>query len=227
MAMTYRALSRLLSYPDAQLQSEAHTCVELVEREGLISGRTIAELRKLADHLAVQDIDEAHAAYVDLFDRTRSVSLHLYEHVHGESRERGPAMVGLVELYRAHGLEMEANDLPDYLPVFLEFLSVIADAEAASLIGEAAHVLEAISARLAKRQNPYQSIFRALLTISDKPADTAAVQSLLAIEDDDPDDLEALDKAWAEAPVNFGAGDAKDGCSGSLPGRAATQGGAA
>jgi nitrate reductase delta subunit len=135
--------------------------------------------------------------------------------------------VGLVELYRAHGLEMEANDLPDYLPVFLEFLSVIADAEAASLIGEAAHVLEAISARLAKRQNPYQSIFRALLTISDKPADTAAVQSLLAIQDDDPDDLEALDKAWAEAPVNFGAGDAKDGCSGSLPGRAATQGGAA
>ena len=227
MAMTYRALSRLLSYPDAQLQSEARTCVELVEREGLISGRTIGELRKLADLLAVQDIYEAQAAYVDLFDRTRSVSLHLYEHVHGESRERGPAMVGLVELYRAHGLEMEANDLPDYLPVFLEFLSVIADAEAASLIGEAAHVLEAISARLAKRQNPYQSIFRALLTISDKPADTAAVQSLLAIEDDDPDDLEALDKAWAEAPVNFGAGDAKDGCSGSLPGRAATQGGAA
>lgn len=227
MAMTYRALSRLLSYPDAQLQSEARTCVELVEREGLISGRTIGELRKLADLLAVQDIYEAQAAYVDLFDRTRSVSLHLYEHVHGESRERGPAMVGLVELYRAHGLEMEANDLPDYLPVFLEFLSVIADAEAASLIGEAAHVLEAISARLAKRQNPYQSIFRALLTISDKPADTAAVQSLLAIQDDDPDDLEALDKAWAEAPVNFGAGDAKDGCSGSLPGRAATQGGAA
>ena len=227
MAMTYRALSRLLSYPDAQLQSEAHTCVELVEREGLISGRTVGDLRKLADHLAGQDIYEAQSAYVDLFDRTRSVSLHLYEHVHGESRERGPAMVGLIELYRAHGLEMEANDLPDYLPVFLEFLSVIADAEAASLIGEAAHVLEAISARLAKRQNPYQSIFRALLTISDKPADTAAVQSLLAIQDDDPDDLEALDKAWAEAPVNFGAGDAKDGCSGSLPGRAATQGGAA
>ena len=226
MAMTYRALSRLLSYPDAQLQSEAHTCVELVEREGLISGRTIAELRKLADHLAVQDIYEAQAAYVDLFDRTRSVSLHLYEHVHGESRERGPAMVGLVELYRAHGLEMEANDLPDYLPVFLEFLSVIADAEAASLIGEAAHVLEAISARLVKRQNHYQSIFRALLTISDKPADTAAVQSLLAIQDDDPDDLEALDRAWAEAPVNFGAGDAKDGCSSSLPGRAGAQGGA-
>ena len=226
MAMTYRALSRLLSYPDAQLQSEAHTCVELVEREGLISGRTVGDLRKLADHLAGQDIYEAQSAYVDLFDRTRSVSLHLYEHVHGESRERGPAMVGLIELYRAHGLEMEANDLPDYLPVFLEFLSVIADAEAASLIGEAAHVLEAIAARLAKRQNPYQSIFRALLTISDKPADTAAVQSLLAIQDDDPDDLEALDRAWAEAPVNFGAGDAKEGCSSSLPGRAGAQGGA-
>lgn len=224
MAMTYRALSRLLSYPDAQLQREARTCVELIQCEGLVPARTVGDLRKLADHVAGQDLYEAQAAYVDLFDRTRSVSLHLYEHVHGESRERGPAMVGLIELYRAHGLEMEANDLPDHLPVFLEFLSVLPEAESASLIGEAAHVLEAISARLAKRRSHYQSVFQALLTISDKPADSVAVQSLLAIQDDDPGDLEALDRAWAEAPVNFGAGDARDGCSSSRPGRGGVRG---
>ncbi len=213
MAVTYRALSRLLSYPEAPLQAEAGLCVEAITREGLVPDRILVSLGKLADHIAAADLYELQAAYVDLFDRTRTLSLHLYEHVHGESRERGPAMVGLVELYRVHGLEMGVSDLPDYLPVFLEFLSILPDTEAASLIGEAAHVLEAIEERLKKRQSPYRAVFGALLSISDKPADKDAVQSLLAVADEDPGDLAALDRAWAEAPVKFGAGDALGGCS--------------
>lgn len=212
MAMTYRALSRLLSYPEAPLQSEAHLCVDVIRREGLVPVRIAAALGKLADHIAASDLYAVQASYVDLFDRTRSVSLHLYEHVHGESRERGPAMVGLVELYRSRGLEMEVSDLPDYLPVFLEFLSILPDAEAASLIGEAAHVLEAIAERLKKRGSPYRAVFGALLAISDRPADRAAVEGLLAMKDDDPDDLEALDAAWEEEAVTFGPGAPSDGC---------------
>lgn len=212
MAMTYRALSRLLSYPEAGIQTEAQTCVDVIREEGLVPVKIVTALVKLADHLSGGDLYDLQSVYVDLFDRTRSLSLHLYEHVHGESRERGPAMVGLVELYRSRGLEMEVSDLPDYLPVFLEFLSIVPDREAASLIGEAAHVLEAIAERLKKRQSPYRAVFGALLAISDKPADRAAVESLLVIEDDDPTDLEALDKAWEEEPVTFGAGDAMDGC---------------
>jgi len=212
MAMTYRALSRLLSYPEAPLQAEAHLCVDVIRREGLVPERIATSLGKLANEIVVSDLYIAQAGYVDLFDRTRSVSLHLYEHVHGESRERGPAMVGLIELYRTHGLEMEVSDLPDYLPVFLEFLSVLPDSEAASLIGEAAHVLEAIAERLKKRGSPYRAVFGALLAISDRPADRAAVEGLLAIKDDDPNDLEALDAAWEEEAVTFGPGTASDGC---------------
>ena len=191
MAMTYRALSRLLSYPEAQLQDEAHLCVDVIGGEGLVPERIVGSLGKLAQEIATSDLYAAQASYVDLFDRTRSVSLHLYEHVHGESRERGPAMIGLIELYRTHGLEMEVSELPDYLPVFLEFLSILPDDEAASLIGEAAHVLDAIS---------------------DRPADRAAVEGLLAIQDDDPNDLEALDAAWEEEAVTFGPGTTSDGC---------------
>jgi len=212
MAKTYRALSRLLSYPEAQLQAEAELCVDVVRQEGLVPERIVNSLGKLADHIASHDLYAVQAAYVDLFDRTRSVSLHLYEHVHGESRERGPAMVGLVELYRTHGLEMEVSDLPDYLPVFLEFLSILPEPDAASFIGEAAHVLEAIAERLKKRRSPYRAVFGTLLAISDRPADQAAVESLLAIKDDDPSDLEALDKAWEEEAVTFGPGPEKDGC---------------
>jgi nitrate reductase delta subunit len=212
MATTYRALSRLLSYPEAQLQAEARLCVDVIRQEGLVPERIVASLGKLADHIAGGDLYDVQATYVDLFDRTRSVSLHLYEHVHGESRERGPAMVGLVELYRAQGLEMEVSDLPDYLPVFLEFLSILPDAEAASLIGEAAHVLEAIAERLKKRQSLYRAVFGALLAISDRLADRTAVESLLAIKDDDPNDLDALDRVWEEEAVTFGPGSEKDGC---------------
>ncbi|MDO8838413.1 MAG: nitrate reductase molybdenum cofactor assembly chaperone [Parvibaculum sp.] len=212
MAVTYRALSRLMSYPEAMLQKEAGVCVEAIRGEGLVPDRILASLRRLADYLSGSDLYDVQSAYVDLFDRTRSLSLHLYEHVHGESRERGPAMVGLIELYREHGLEMEVSDLPDYLPVFLEFLSILPDEQAASLIGEAAHVLEAISERLKKRQSPYRSAFGALLSISDKPADQAAVRSLLSLKDDDPNDFEALDKAWAEEPVTFGPDTTQDGC---------------
>lgn len=212
MAMTYRALSRLLSYPEAQLQNEAQLCVDVIGGEGLVPERIVSSLGQLAREIAASDLYAAQAAYVDLFDRTRSVSLHLYEHVHGESRERGPAMVGLIELYRTHGLEMEVSDLPDYLPVFLEFLSIMPDDQAASLIGEAVHVLEAIEERLKTRGSPYRAVFGALLAISDRPADRAAVEGLLAIQDDDPNDLEALDAAWQEEAVTFGPGSASDGC---------------
>ncbi|KJS37436.1 MAG: nitrate reductase [Hyphomonas sp. BRH_c22] len=212
MAITYRALSRLLSYPDAVLQAEADSLVDAMQAEGIIPERIIKSLRKLALSLASMDIYEAQAMYVDQFDRSRTLSLHLYEHVHGESRERGPAMVGLVELYKSHGLELNVSDLPDYLPIFLEFLSIIPDADAASLIGEAAHVIEAIGERLKKRQSPYRAIFGALMTLSDRPADKDALADLLAIPEDDPDDLEALDENWAEAPVTFGPGTPSDGC---------------
>jgi nitrate reductase delta subunit len=212
MAITYRALSRLLSYPEAQLQKEANLCVDAIREEGIVPRTIVSALDALVRHITSLDLYDAQSAYVDLFDRTRSVSLHMYEHVHGESRERGPAMVGLIELYKSRGLEMGVNDLPDYLPVFLEFLSILPDEEAASLIGEAAHVLEAIAERLKNRKSPYRAVFGALLAISDKPADRAAVESLLAIEDDDPNDLEALDKSWTEEPVTFGPGDAMDGC---------------
>lgn len=212
MAITYRALSRLLSYPEPKLQLEAVSLVDAIANEGLIPEKIVRSLRKLATGIAAVDIYEAQAEYVDQFDRSRTLSLHLYEHVHGESRERGPAMVGLVELYKTHGLEMEISDLPDYLPVFLEFLSVVPNDQAASLIGEAAHVIEAIGERLKKRESKYRAIFGALTALSDRPADKDALADLLAMEEDDPEDLEALDKNWAEEPVTFGPGTVSDGC---------------
>ncbi|HWA64119.1 MAG TPA: nitrate reductase molybdenum cofactor assembly chaperone [Caulobacteraceae bacterium] len=207
MALAYRALALLLTYPTEDLQALAPAAAEALEAETRLPRAIRGALRKLADEIAQGDLFDLQERYVWLFDRTRSLSLNLYEHVHGESRDRGQAMVGLLELYRSHGLELSANELPDHLPVFLEFLSTLPDAEAASLLGEAAHVLSALGERLHKRQSPYRAVFGALAALAASPVDAEALAALMAEPDDNPDDLEAMDRLWAETAVTFGPSD--------------------
>jgi nitrate reductase delta subunit len=204
MAQTYRALSMMLSYPTAESAVLMPAALEALDVEKLVPARLARRLTPLALELARQDLYELQARYVDLFDRTRSLSLQLYEHVHGESRDRGQAMVELLKLYSSRGLELTAKELPDHLPVFLEFLSLLSTDEAAALLGEAAHVLEALRERLKKRKSPYVRVFDALVALVETERNAEALKALLQEPDDDPDDLEALDRAWAEEQVTFG-----------------------
>lgn len=207
MAMTYRALAALLRYPTLEVQNLSGAAAAVVEDEALVPPPIRRAIARLAADLGAGDLFDLQERYVWLFDRTRSLSLNLYEHVHGESRERGPAMVALLELYRARGLELSANELPDHLPVFLEFLSILPNAEAASLLGEASHVLAALGQRLHKRDSTYRAIFAALSALADDPADADALAALMQEPEDDPGDLEAMDKLWAETAVTFGPAD--------------------
>ena len=204
MAQTYRALSVLLSYPTAETAALMPAAIEALDGERLAAPGLVRRLTSLAFELSQQDLYEAQARYVDLFDRTRSLSLQLYEHVHGESRDRGQAMVELLKLYSSRGLELTAKELPDHLPVFLEFLSMLPMDEAAALLGEAAHVLEALRERLKKRRSSYARVFDILVALVETKRNAEAVTALLQEPDDDPDDLEALDRAWAEEQVTFG-----------------------
>ena len=207
MALTYKALAVLLAYPTADGQALAGAAIQAIEDEGMVPVQVRRSLARLADELAEGDLFELQERYVWQFDRTRSLSLNLYEHVHGESRDRGQAMVALLELYRSKGVELSANELPDNLPVFLEFLSLLPEPEAASLLGEAAHVLAAMGERLHKRQSPYRAVFGALTALAGSKADAAALASLMQEPDDDPGDFETLDRLWAETAVNFGPTD--------------------
>jgi nitrate reductase delta subunit len=207
MSLAYRALALFLAYPSEEQIRLLPAALEAVEAEPRIPGPVRRALARLAGEIAGADLYEAQERYVWLFDRTRSLSLNLYEHVHGESRDRGQAMVALLELYRAKGLELTANELPDHLPVFLEFLSTLPEAEAASLLGEASHVLEAIGQRLHKRDSAYRAVFGALAVLAGGRADAEILAALMAEPDDNPDDLEAMDKLWAETAVTFGPSD--------------------
>ena len=158
--------------------------------------------------LGTADLYDLQECYVDLFDRTRKLSLHLFEHVHGESRDRDQALVDLATLYERGGLSPATNELPDHLPIFLEYLATRPLDEARALLGDTGHILAALRERLEKRETPYAGVFSALLSIVSAPA--------AAIEDESPDpggtsDFVALDAAWEEAAVTFGPGTA-DGC---------------
>jgi len=164
---------------------------------------------KLADELESGDLMDLQERYVALFDRTRSLALHLFEHVHGDSRDRGMAMVDLIEVYRKHGFEIVTNELPDYLPLFLEFLAQLDPKEARALLRDAAPVIAPIQARLEKRGSPYAAVLAALLYLAEaKPVAPASLP-------EEDDSLEALDREWEEAAVTFGptAPAQGDGCS--------------
>jgi nitrate reductase delta subunit len=187
--------------------------IALLNADRSLSGRRRAEIIALITHVASGDLLDRQSEYVDLFDRTRALSLHLFEHVHGESRDRGQAMVSLLERYRQTGLDVSANELPDYLPLFLEFLAHQPSAEARAMLADTAHILSALGERLKKRGSNYAVLFEALGDIAATRPDPDVLAELSKVPLDDPNDLVALDRAWEEAEVRFGPGDANnDGC---------------
>jgi len=201
-----KALSALLTYPTRELQEAMPEISGIVESCKVLSDGARGQLDLLMQNLNEGDLYELQENYTDLFDRTRSLSLHIFEHIHGESRDRGQAMVDLQNHYAEHGLEIDASELPDFIPLFLEFLSMLPDAEASDLLGQPINILTAIGERLAKRSSPYQGVFQALVSLSAEFPERKAVQELLAQPEPDPNDLAALDAAWEEEEVRFGPG---------------------
>ncbi|CAN7654266.1 nitrate reductase molybdenum cofactor assembly chaperone [Paraburkholderia sp. SIMBA_054] len=201
----YAVLGALLSYPDAPLLDALPEARDLLQDERGLTRDARAGLDQFIDYYAQRDLLTLQENYVALFDRGRATSLYLFEHVHGESRDRGQAMVDLLRMYEEHGLHLAAGELPDYLPVFLEYLSRLPPADARALLAETGEILQSITTQLAKRGSPYSFVVGALLPLAgigkgEKP-DT--------LHDDDaqqvptPADYRALDAAWADEPVRF------------------------
>ncbi|MGE0735894.1 MAG: nitrate reductase molybdenum cofactor assembly chaperone [Alphaproteobacteria bacterium] len=204
---TFKLLSALLSYPEPELFGQADAFAATLAEEGLLPARDRRALDAFIADFMRQDPLEVQERYVSLFDRNRSLSLHLYEHIHGESRDRGQAMVKLGEIYRLHGVEIAAHELPDYLPLFLEFLSLLPHKAAASLLADAVHVVAGLRERLAARGSPYAAVMSAVEALAAKPAQRAAIDEILAMLKPEADSLEALDRQWEEEAVRFTAAD--------------------
>lgn len=211
MDRTLKAISLLLSYPTLELQQAMPEISGVLASDNRLTAASRRALRPLVEDFGSRDIYDLQEVFVMLFDRSRTLSLNLFEHVHGESRDRGGAMVSLVETYRAGGYDPVTSELPDHLPVLLEFLATRSLVEAQDTLADAAHIFEALATRLARRESPYGAVFAALLQLAGATADSDVVAEMLAQLDDDPTDLEALDEVWEESEVLFGP-DPNAGC---------------
>src|SRR6266536_1072873 len=202
---TFRILSALLCYPTREMLDALDEFPSLLEGEGLLPPNQRRAVEGFIEQLHAMSELDAQERYVALFDRHRSLSLHLYEHVHGESRDRGQAMVRLAALYRLHGLEIGSNELPDYLPLYLEFLSLLPEATARSLLADAVHVVAALAEKLEARNSPYAAVTRAVEALAARPAEAAAVDDVRGRLDPEADSLAVLDGQWEEEAVRFTA----------------------
>jgi len=211
MTKSFKVLSALLSYPTEELKEAAPELLAVLASEGLLTLPRLKAVRGFVDDLLAHDVLDAQERYVLLFDRTRSLSLHLFEHVHGDGRDRGQAMVDLMQMYGEAGLEIDAKELPDYLPMFLEYLSLQELEEARELLSEPLHIISGLKERLKKRKSPYKALFAALECIAKSTARAEDVKAFLSTPEDDPEDLSALDAVWEEEAVTFGPGPGADG----------------
>jgi len=201
---TLRVLARLLGYPDATLRAHLPELRAALHAEAALSAERLAGLDALIGALARQDPLDTEAEYVRLFDSGRRTALHLFEHVHGDSRERGPAMIDLARTYEQAGVYLAAGEMPDHLPVVLEFASTQPAAEATGFLREIAHLVNHIHAALGQRGSHYASVMAALLELASVPAQPVALA-----EDESPDaswqEPAAFDGCGAPSPAGGGA----------------------
>jgi len=201
-----------MSYPRAEWLAHLNECKEVLAQEKVLPGKALTPVLSLIEEFRSADLYELQEQYVATFDRGRSHCLHLFEHIHGESRDRGQAMVNLVAAYEEKGLFIDQAELPDYLPLFLEFLSLCPADEAVGLLGEPIDIIATIAARLHERRSPYAALFDALVALSKTRPDRDRIREVMA---EGPEDLslEALDKDWEEAAA-FAGRPAQSGCEG-------------
>lgn len=207
---TLKALSALLTYPSEDLCRAVPEIRAVLRTENRLAAAERESLEPLLTSLEGQDVYDLQERYIGLFDRTRSLSLHLFEHVHGESRDRGQAMVDLKAVYESAGFAIDTTELPDFVPLFLEYCSLRPEAEARALLAEPAHVLAALGERLRRKDSAYAAVFESLVVLASARPGPQAFEALVPESDVDPEDLQALDAVWEEEEIRFGLGSAAE-----------------
>lgn len=208
MKLTLRALAALLGYPSAELKSNIGEVRAAIVRDGLLSVADYSRLDHLLLRFETRELLDLQSDYSELFDRSRSLSLHLFEHVHGDSRERGQAMIDLGQQYVESGFFLGGGELPDFVPVLLEYASCLRPTDSREMLGQPAHVFAALAERLDKRGTAYSAIFHCLVSLAKARVDADA---RAVVDQNTPaEDAADIDAEWEEAPVSFNLGGAHE-----------------
>jgi nitrate reductase molybdenum cofactor assembly chaperone NarJ/NarW len=198
-----KVISRLLDYPSQSLNDHSSELISVV-KESRLSADNKIQLIVFIDKLTATDLYDAQERYDLLFERGRSLSLLLFEHVHGESRDRGQAMVDLMREYNEHGFEINSEQLPDYIPLYLEFLSLQNSAYINEWLSGVVHILAVLSERLLDRECDYRILFESLIELSGADTSTERIQIAKAVKKEQRDDtIAAIDTAWEDKEIRF------------------------
>lgn len=207
MTRTLRALSTLLSYPTAKLQQSLGNISEVLEADHTIPAHVRVRLHALLMELVSGHLFDLQGRYILLFDHTRSLSLHLLEHLHGESGDRGRAIADLKQVSNTHDISIGTAEMPDYLPSFLDFLSTLPAIEAHGLLRRFAHIFAALADRLRNCQSAYEAVFQALLALAVAQPANEGLSARLK----EPHYSAAFVANWKDEPMNFGPADPSRG----------------
>jgi len=208
---TLKLISALLDYPQAEMQAALCEMNDVIAADETLTSDSKHQLLTFVEQYCATPIMNLQERYIELFDRGRAHSLLLFEHVHGESRDRGQAMVDLMALYERNGYQLAVRELPDFLPLFLEYLSMRPRDEIEEALGNVSHILAVLAERLRRRDSAYASLFDALLVIAGHEIDRDAIRESVQHESRD-DTPAALDKVWEEEAVTFGGNAVSGGC---------------
>ena len=204
-------LSRLIDYPNDELYALKAEISDYIANNEHLNEADKSALSAFVKQRFTDSLLDWQSDYDGLFERGRSLSLLIYEHIHGESRDRGQAMVDLLKQYRAAGLDIGVRELPDYIPLFLEFVSTQGDENAKGWLQDIAPILALLTVRLEKRECNYSAIFQSLVSLSEAEVDLQALRE--QVKDEKRDDTKkALDKVWEEEAVTFGGDAVNGGC---------------
>lgn len=192
----------LLDYPREELWQHGQELLQASEDPALSPARR-TQLRRFVQELLDSDPLDAQDRWLSTFDRGRAMSLLVFEHIHGESRDRGQAMVDLIDAYRRNGFELDARELPDYLPLLLEYLSHRPQAEARDWLQHIGHIAGMLAARAAERGLPHALLLEILVEAGQGKVNLAVLRQRASeeVRDDSP---EVMDRLWEEEAVRFG-----------------------
>lgn len=190
-----KVIGLLLEYPDEELWENREEALALVQADA-------PALLPFVRPLLAATLLDRQAEWCEVFERGRATSLLLFEHVHAESRDRGQAMVDLMAQYEQAGLQLDCRELPDHLPLYLEYLSILPDNEAREGLHNVAPILALLGGRLKQRECDYYQLFDLLLSLANSPLNSDSVTKQVAGEKRD-DTRQALDAVWEEEQVKF------------------------
>lgn len=199
---TYKIFSTLLLYPNDEFKTSIDCVIDILKEEKLISSYELDKLNLFVSYIKENDLLFLQESYVSIFDRQKHFSLYLFEHIHGDSRERGMAMVDLGNLYKRSCFEMPlGGELPDYIPVFLEYLSLMSKDKAALLLGEIVNIIAVLSRRLEAIDSLYFVIFSILESLSSTKPDKKFIGKILSDDISLNNKNLEIDKNWEEPKI--------------------------